>query len=180
MIVPVEVFNAYSGNYEDSPESVEMKKTFLLSAEEIVSSYLSYHPEEKLYSDVALTGMDRSHVLLPTRPIKELVELLVDGVAIPEEEILFFDDRIRFKKRSRIFKKESEIIVAYKGGWNVDDMPAVIRLSIMRIATLMLSETGGNIGLTGKSFADNSRTFINYSNYKKYLEPLDGLRIVRF
>ena len=59
-------------------------------------------------------------------------------------------------------------------------MPKVIKLSIMRIATLMLSETNGNIGLTGKSFADNSRTFINYSNYKKYLEPLDGLRIVRF
>ena len=180
MIVPVEVFNAYSGNYEDSPESTEMKKTFLLSAEEIVSSYLAYHPEEKLYADVTLTGMDKNYVLLPTRPIKELLEITVDGEEIRSDEVLLIDDRIRFKKRSRIFKKKSEIAVSYKGGWNVDDMPAVIRLSIMRIATLMLSETGGNIGLTGKSFADNSRTFINYSNYKKYLEPLDGLRIVRF
>lgn len=180
MIVPVEVFNAYSGNYEDIPESAEMKKTFLLSAEEIVSSYLSYHPEEKLYSDVALAGMDKSHVLLPTRPIRELIELTVDGIEIPESEILLIDDRIRFKDRKRIFRKESIISVTYRGGWSMDDMPAVIRLSIMRIATLMLSETGGNIGLTGKSFADNSRTFINYSNYKKYLEPLDGLRIVRF
>jgi hypothetical protein len=59
-------------------------------------------------------------------------------------------------------------------------MPSVIVVSILRIATLMLSETGGNIGLTGKSFADNSRTFVNYSNYRKYLAPLDSMRIMGF
>ena len=64
--------------------------------------------------------------------------------------------------------------------WDSNTIPASIRLSILRIATLMLSETGGNIGLTGRSFGDNSRTFINYSNYRKYLQPLDPIRLMRF
>ncbi|MCF0238161.1 MAG: hypothetical protein HUK24_06135 [Sphaerochaetaceae bacterium] len=60
------------------------------------------------------------------------------------------------------------------------NFPEVITLSILRVATLMLMETGGNIGLTGKAYADQSRTFINYSNYRKYLQPLDGLRRAEF
>lgn len=180
MIVPVETFNAYSGNYEDSPEATALKTTFLESAEEIVASYLSYHPGEKTYMGTILTGTGGSHLLLPTRPIKEILELEIDGTEIPSGDLLLIDDRIRFKNRNTVFPKGGTITISYVGGWTGAEMPAVIRLSIMRIATLMLSETNGNIGLTGKSFADNSRTFINYSNYKKYLEPLDGLRITRF
>ena len=133
-----------------------------------------------MYADVILTGTNAYHLLLPSRNIKELISLSVDGELIPSSSILLMDDRIRFKDHHRTFPKDKSVIITYKGGWQKEEMPAVIRLSIMRIATLMLSETNGNIGLTGKSFADNSRTFINYSNYKKYLEPLDGLRIVRF
>ena len=59
------------------------------------------------------------------------------------------------------------ILISYSAGWTVEEMPSVIIISILRIATLMLSETNGNIGLTGKSFSDNSRTFINYSNYQQ-------------
>ncbi|MBQ0071486.1 MAG: hypothetical protein KBS81_06480 [Spirochaetales bacterium] len=116
MIVTVDQFNAYSGNYEDKASAVEVKKLFLESAEEIVEGYLGYDPE-----------------------------------AQPQLEL-----------------------------WGTESLPASIKLSILRIATLMLQETGGNIGLTGKSFADNSRTFINYSNYRKYLQPLDPIRLARF
>lgn len=116
MLVTVETFNAYSGNYEDKASAVAMKELFLSSAEEIVGGYLGYDPE--------------------TSPQPDL--------------------------------------------WGSSNIPATISLSILRIATLMLSETGGNIGLTGKAFGDNSRTFINYSNYRKYLQPLDPIRLARF
>jgi hypothetical protein len=44
MIVSVDQFNAYSGNYEDKEPAVEVKKLFLESAEEIVEGYLGYDP----------------------------------------------------------------------------------------------------------------------------------------
>jgi hypothetical protein len=91
------------------------------------------------------------------------------------------DDHIRFADGMTVFPRgEDNIRVSLTAGWEVQQMPPVVTLSILRIATLMLSETGGNIGLTGKSFADNSRTFVNYSNYRKYLQPLDSLRILGF
>ena len=63
--------------------------------------------------------------------------------------------------------------------WGVD-VPELVRLTVLRIATLMLMEAGENIGVTGKSFADNSRSFISYTNYAKYLYPLQTFREVEF
>ena len=45
-------------------------------------------------------------------------------------------------------------------------------MAVLRIASLMLAEQGGNIGVTSKSFSDQTRTFVNYSNYNKFLQPL--------
>ena len=53
-------------------------------------------------------------------------------------------------------------------------------MAILRIASLMLSEQGGNIGVTSKSFSDQSRTFVNYSNYNKFLNPLSIYRSRNF
>ena len=59
-------------------------------------------------------------------------------------------------------------------------IPNLVRLTVLRIGSLMLMEAGENIGITGKSFADNSRSFISYTNYSKYLSPLQTLREVAF
>ena len=59
-------------------------------------------------------------------------------------------------------------------------VPDLVRLTVLRIGTLMLMEAGENIGVTGKSFADNSRSFISYTNYSKYLNPLQTFREVAF
>ena len=60
------------------------------------------------------------------------------------------------------------------------DVPDLVKLTVLRIGTLMLMEAGENIGVTGKSFADNSRSFISYTNYAKYLNPLQTFREVEF
>jgi hypothetical protein len=66
------------------------------------------------------------------------------------------------------------------GNWADGNIPELVRLTILRIATLMLMEGGENIGVTGKSFSDNSRSFISYTNYLKYLNPLQTYRKVAF
>lgn len=58
--------------------------------------------------------------------------------------------------------------------------PPIIKLTIKRIATLLLMEAGENIGITSKSMPDNSRTFINYTSYMKYLRPIQNFRVEVF
>lgn len=181
MIADVSLFNAYSNNYEDSEDAVLLKTEFLKAAEGIVTDYLGFSPEEKEYRDVLLDGTDKGILYLPARNITKLSALAFDGEEKDVSDIILADDRIEYRTGD-VFKKIGKryISVSFTAGWDEDTMPSTIRLAVLRIATLMLQETGGNIGLTGKSFADNSRTFVSYSNYRKYLEPLAPLRIRRF
>ena len=181
MIVSVDLFNSYTGNYEDSESSIILKEAFLSSAEEVIKGYLGFDPIEQEYIDVLVSGNNKKMLYLPSRPITSLYSMLINDTAFDTSLFNFKDDYIYFSDYKMPFKKGIDnILISFKAGWDPSSMPSVIKLSILRIATLMLSETNGNIGLTGKSFSDNSRTFINYSNYKKYLQPLDVLRIVRF
>lgn len=111
MIVTLTEFDNYSGNMEDSQETVRLKTSFLSAAQELVGEYLRFNPEEE---------------------------------------------------------------------WNIPQIPEIVKVTILRIATLMLMEGGENIGVSGKSFADNSRSFISYTNYMKYLTPLQTYRKVAF
>ena len=175
------MFNTYSGNFEDAPEAVMLKEIFLQSAEQIVTGYLGFDPTLQEYNDVMLSGSGKRRLYLPIHQITELLIFVMNDTEIDPASFSLRDDFIYFKSSTSVFiRGYDNILTSYTAGWETQGMPSVITLSILRIATLMLSETNGNIGLTGKSFADNSRTFINYSNYRKYLQPLDSLRIIRF
>ena len=120
MLVTVERFNAYTGNYEADDQAVALKETYLKSAQTIVSDFLRYDPEQKVWTE---------------------------------------------------------------GGAPGAGCPELILLAVMKIAALNLMEAGENIGITGKSMPDNSRTFINYSgkgSYITWLRPIQNFREVAF
>ena len=180
MTVSTETFNAYSGNWEDSEAALLCKRTFLEAAVSIVKDYLGFDPSEKEYTDEELEGSLVRGIWLSAVNVREIICVEADGHELPPDEYRLSGDRLTTNRNSQSPFMQGYFTVTYTAGWADDEMPALIILSVLRIATLMLTEGNGNIGLTGKSFADNSRTFINYSNYRKYLQPLDGLRILRF
>ena len=112
MLVTLDRFNAYTGNYESDETINALKTEYIKSAQNIVSDFLRFDPEDHTWSENA----------------------------------------------------ESNVC------------PDIIVLTITRIATLLLMEAGENIGVTGKSMPDNSRTFINYTSYMKYLRPIQNYR----
>jgi hypothetical protein len=59
------------------------------------------------------------------------------------------------------------------------DMPKIIKLTIMRIAAVLQTESDGNIGVTSKSFGNSGdRTFMSYTNFDKYLLPLSNYKLL--
>ena len=59
-------------------------------------------------------------------------------------------------------------------------LPPDIASAILRIASLLQAESDGNVGLTGKSFGDSgSRTFVNYTNFEKFLMPISRWKLIR-
>jgi hypothetical protein len=60
------------------------------------------------------------------------------------------------------------------------EVPQLIKMTVMRIAALLQTESDMNIGVTSKSFGEGgSRTFVNTVNYDKYLIQISSYRMIR-
>lgn len=178
MIVTVSEFDVYSGNYETDTAVVSMKNAILGAAEEKVIDYLGFSPLQAERSDI-ISAIGQNRLYLKAHPVSAVSSLSVNGSVISATDFTLHDTYLRLN--NGVFPNGIDnVVVTYTAGWSSDAMPSVIKMVILQIATLMLEESGGNIGITGKSFDDNSRNFINYTNFDKWLKKLDGLRILRF
>lgn len=165
----------YTGNHEDST----LNSIYIDFAEGIVKDYLGYDPIAQDYTEY-FSGIGDDKLYLNAQPVIYINNLTIDGEVKDVEDYAFKKDCIYKIDHEKVFTEGvNNIIVGYSAGYDELELPGIIQLSVLRIASLLLQESGGNIGITGKSFGENSRSFINYADYKKYLKPLDGLRIIR-
>ena len=180
MILTVTQFDTYSGNYEASEAVVAMKTSILKSAQEIVSNYIGFDPESAQRDDwISAIGNNRLYLL--AHPITAVSRVELNGVEIPQTDYTIHGRYLRLKDGVWPVGLEN-VRVIYTAGWSAtgnNAFPETIKTTILQIATLMLMEAGENIGVTGKSFGENSRTFINYTNFDKWLKKLDEYKIVR-
>lgn len=178
--VSLEMFNQYTGNFEDNEQALALKESYLNAAESVVIDYLGYNPINNSY-DEFLSGIGDYKLYLHARPITSINFIFINGEMadisnMDTKDGYIFDRCHKFRFPNGV----ENIHINYNAGYSPDSIPEIIKVTVMRIAALMLQEQGGNIGLTGKAMGENSRTFINYTNYDKFLEPLEDLRIMRF
>lgn len=178
MIVTVQQFDTYSGNFENDQDVVLLKEHLLNAAEEKVIDYLGFSPVQAERTDF-ISAIGQNRLYLYAHPVTAVSSLKISGNSVDASAFTLNDTYLRLK--DGVFPQGIENVeVTYTAGWTSANMPSVITMVILQIATLMLEEAGGNIGITGKSFDDNSRNFINYTNFDKWLKKLDALRVLRF
>lgn len=175
MLITIDELNEFSGNFE---ETVTLKDTIIASASDVVINFLGFDPivGERIYRSV---GWGQDYLCLPIQSVVNITKIEIDGIEIPSADYEVEGNKVLLLN-NKIFARSEKIVVTYMAGLydpNIaEPVPPDIKHATLRIAALMLDETHGNIGVTGKSFADLSKTFINYSNYDKYLKPLAHYR----
>lgn len=175
MIITVDELNNYLNNYESDENITALKEQIILSAEDIVKDYLGYDPLCGYHEMEHHIGIGKRELYLNSKHIKNVEGLFIDGQFVCDYTVA----------GNHLYRKEgfgsgSDILVNYTSGWRPNELPRIIKTTVMRIATLLWTETSGNIGLSSRVSPDNSKTFLNYTNYSKYLAPLETYRIVRF
>jgi hypothetical protein len=169
-------FKKYANKREEDATGEALYQVYIDSAEQIVKDYLAYDPASQVYTHT-LPGSGLSHIQLRAKPVTVLTSVTVDGASRNVADFRLEDERL-YDKTGGIFSTASEIVVVYTAGWV--SMPGIIKLVAMEIASLISMGSGENIGVTSTSFdGGNSRTFINYTNFAKYLAPLSSFRVVR-
>lgn len=168
-IVTLEEFRKYANYYEEDTDG--MCLSYIGASFDIVKNYLGYNPIGNEYT-VRVSGTGTPELYLSVPHINNVSYIEMDGKEIDPYGYTVYEDHINLNKG--VFKEGLyNINICYNAGWKRNEIPYVMRMAVLRIASLMLAEQGGNIGVTSKSFSDQSRTFINYSNYNKFLQPLN-------
>lgn len=175
-LVALAAWKKYAKKLDEDTAGEALYQQYLDSAESIVVDHLGYSPASAMYTAEAYVGNGLDSMQLGARPITTLTSLSVDGVSKDVSGYLIDGERIT-SKSGELFPKRSAILVTYTAGYAT--VPAIILLTIMRIAAILSSEAGENIATTSVSFEDGSRQFFNHTNFDKFLAPLAGLRIVR-
>ena len=159
MIVTKEELEGFTGVQFESGNNIA--DLFIGAAQNIVENYLGYEIESKEYTKHF--ALHTSNIIkCGVKNITSVAEITIDGT--PVEDYYINDDKIILRQPVI----SDNIIVKFTAGFGTD-LPQIIKLTVLRISALLQTESNNNIGISGKSFIDGSRTFINYTNFDKYL-----------
>lgn len=170
-LITVNELNEYADDYTGA--LADTKQILIDAAEAEVEKYLGYNPAEADRVD-RFTGWGNGEqtLAIPGASAIDEVKIGTETLAATAYELDTDSNIVRLIER--VFTRDATCIVEYTAGWTT--IPGEIKLACLRIASLLLTETQGNIGITSKSFADLSRQFVNTTNFAKYLAPLSHLR----
>ena len=168
MVVTREELQGFTGvEFETGNNIAEL---FIGSAQNIVENYLGYEIESKEY--VKHFALHNSNVIKAgVKNITNVSKVTIDGA--PVEDYYIDDDKVILKQPVI----SDDIIITFTAGFGTD-LPAVIKLTVLRIAALLQTESNNNIGISGKSFIDGSRTFTNFTNFDRYLIACSKYKLI--
>ena len=168
MIVTKEELQGFTGVEFESGNNIA--ELFIGASQNIVESYLGYEIESKEYTKHF--ALHSSNVIkVGVKNITVVSEITIDGT--PVENYYIDNDKIILKQPVI----SDNIIIRFTAGFS-EDLPAIIKLTVLRIAALLQVESNNNIGISGKSFMDGSRTFTNFTNFSKYLDVCSKYKLI--
>lgn len=170
-------FSQYSGFF---PTEESIITGYLAAAQRVVEDYLGYPLVRSKHFYYKRQLFDSTGILLDNLPVRSIGEFTINGCA-PE----CWDGSFREWGLEYPVRYNDMVYVEYFAGygtqtatgWDFSDLDPIIRMTILRIASLIHQESQGNIGTTGANLGGVSRTFTNYTNYDKFLKPLNSLRV---
>jgi hypothetical protein len=169
--VDVADFQKYSNVFSDTA----IQQHYVDAAENIVNNYLGYIPSASNYSQF-FNGNGTNELQLKAKPINSISSIYINGASIPITYFYISGEFIYYNALFPVGKGNVE--VNYNAGNVV--IPEIIILTVLRIAALLQTESDSNIGITSKSFADSgTRSFINTTNFDKYLLQISKYKLIR-
>ena len=168
MVVTKEELEGFTGVQFEAGNNIA--ELFIGAAQNIVENYLGYEIESKEY--IKHFELHSSNVIKAgVKNITAVKEITVDGV--PVEDYYIDDDKVILKQPVI----SDNIIITFTAGFSTD-LPQIIKLTVLRIAALLQVESNNNIGISGKSFMDGSRTFTNFTNFDRYLIACSKYKLI--
>ena len=174
-IVTVATFKKYAKKADDDTVGEALYQSFVDAAESVVEDFLSYSPALTARTDT-FYGDGKKYLALKAKPVT-LGTVTVDGVTRLVADFAV-EDEVITDITGDVFPEGSVVVVGYIAGYTT--VPGIIQVVILEIASLLSMEAGDQIGVNSTTYdGGNTRTFVNYTNFSKYLAKIEKYRIRR-
>ena len=122
--------------------------------------------------------------LVTVAEFQKYTNVFLDDAGLQETYILsaqdVVSDYLGYDPSERLLNPSTGELEETVAAPEIKRLPEIIRLTAMRIAALLQSEEGSNIGVNSKSFGDGgTRVFVSFVNFDKYLLPISKYRLIR-
>jgi hypothetical protein len=173
--VSLKEFQEYTSSYDKE----SLQREYIDSAIDIVTDYLGYDAELKTYSRV-FNGTGTNELRAGAKPIRLVFSLKIDNISISGNDIYFKDSEFIYLRHAIFPAGINNIEVEYTAGYENNDMPNILKTTVLRIGAILQAEGDNNIAVSSKSFGDSgNRVFMNYTNFDKYLLPISSYKLLR-
>lgn len=173
MLIDVETFNQYTGVFGDT-----LAESYLQAAQEIVSNYLGYDIE-KSDREASFDGSGYFEQSVNARPINEIYSITEDGRETDLSDIYTAANYLIKKSKNDFSEGLDNIHVSFNAGWTSENLPEIIRGTILQIASMRQIESSQNIGVSSKTFGESgTRVFQNTKNYDPYLINVSKYKVL--
>ena len=168
MVITKEELQGFTGVEFESGNNIA--ELFIGAAQNIVENYLGYEVESKNYTKHF--ALHSSNVIkCGVKNITAVSEITIDGTPVQD----YYSDNDKIILKQPVIS--DNIIIIFTAGFGTD-LPQIIKLTVLRIAALLQTESNNNIGISGKSFIDGSRTFTNFTNFDRYLIACSKYKLI--
>lgn len=173
MEVTLAEFNAYINDYNDTAAQQALKIDMLNSAQSLVEDYLGYTLGEAAAEETYTWLNKCSHSVMLPKPC-EITTLKINGDSVTS---YLEHGRFYVRDKDNYYRDYRNALIEIKGYWNLQPTPDVVKMVILKIASLLAMETNKRIGVTGVQLPDgNGHQYVSYTNYKKHLLALNPYR----
>jgi len=169
MEVLLSEFNAYLNDYNDTAEIQALKTEMIKSAQSLVEKHLGYTLGEAATEETYTWVNKTSFAIMLPKPC-EITTIKINGDTVTN----YLTHGLWYiKDKDNLYRDYQNAEIAITGYWNLQPTPDIVKIVILKIASLMYMETNKRIGVSGVQLPDGmGHQYISYTNYNKHLQAL--------
>lgn len=175
-IITTDELNTYLNDYNDDYDIIALKQAIINAAQSVIENYLGYEIVTGEVDEETITFINKvEHCILLPKYANYISELKTNGSVITNIVRFGF---FYYKDADNLYINYKNCEITAKGIFAFTTIPDVIKISCLKIASLMYMETNKRIGVSGVQLPDGlGHQYISYNNYDKHLFVLNSYRM---
>jgi hypothetical protein len=176
MLITKSEFDNWYGNTQLDEEIINLT---ISAAQEVIEDYIGYAIEAADYSETLFSAYGLNQLNLNIKPINSVSTIKINSADLDlESYTIILKDQFIIIPNYFFNDLEYQIEVDFNAGYEIADIPNLIKITLYEIAGIMINNSRGQIGKKSRTAIDGGSTEYIEITYDKYLKKLNKYKVI--